>query len=49
MYVVYGTILDSYAGIGGYQIVFTIMAAFAILGILLSSVIVRQMNTVKKA
>lgn len=42
MYAVYGFILDSYVGIQGYRIVFTIMAVFAILGVLLSTFIIHK-------
>lgn len=44
MYAVYGSILDTYAGLAGYQIVFTLMSAFAIAGILLSSYILKQIK-----
>lgn len=41
MYAVYGSILDTYAGLTGYQIVFSIMSVFAILGVLLSTYILK--------
>lgn len=48
MYAVYGSILDSHAGIAGYQIVFTVMAVFALLGILLSTYIVKRIHPITK-
>lgn len=45
MYAVYGGILDKFDGIAGYRIVFIIMAAFALGGILLSTFI---LGTIKK-
>lgn len=39
MYAVYGGILDKFEGIAGYRIVFTIMAVFALGGIMLSTYI----------
>lgn len=45
MYAVYGGILDSFAGINGYRIVFAVMAVFALGGIGLSTYILK---TIKK-
>lgn len=42
---VYGSILDSHQGIDGYQIVFTVMTVFAILGVLLSTYITHRIKT----
>ena len=44
MYAVYGSILDSHQGIDGYQIVFTVMTVFAILGALLSTYITHRIK-----
>lgn len=44
MYAVYGSILDSHQGIDGYQIVFTVMTVFAILGVLLSTYITHRIK-----
>ena len=44
MYAVYGSILDSHQGIAGYQIVFTVMTVFAILGVLLSTYITHRIK-----
>ncbi len=48
MYAVYGGILDSVSGIAGYRIVFMIMAAFALGGILLSTYILGIIKRQKK-
>ena len=44
MYAVYGSILDSHQGIDGYQIVFTVMTVFTILGVLLSTYITHRIK-----
>lgn len=48
MYAVYGGILDSVSGIAGYRIVFMIVAAFALGGILLSTYILGIIKRQKK-
>lgn len=49
MYAVYGGILDRFPGIGGYRIVFAIMACFAVGGILLSTYILALIKKTKAA
>ena len=48
MYAVYGGILDQFTGITGYRIVFAIMAAFAVGGLLLSTYILGIIRNQKK-
>jgi predicted MFS family arabinose efflux permease len=43
-YSLYGNMLDRFAGITGYRIVFMIMIGFAILGFVVSSILVRIVN-----
>lgn len=40
-YLLYGSVLDKYPGIDGYQIVFSLMAGFAVLGFFVSSFLIR--------
>lgn len=49
MYSVYGNILDRNPGMGGYRMVFLIMALFAAGGVLLSSYILTVIKATKKA
>ena len=44
MYSVYGNILDRNPGLGGYRIVFLVMAAFAVFGFLLSTYILSKIK-----
>ncbi|HIT64372.1 MAG TPA: hypothetical protein IAC37_08025 [Candidatus Ventrimonas merdavium] len=43
MYAIYGAILDNTDGLSGYRIVFLMMAVFAVLGIFLSTYIVKHL------
>lgn len=43
-YPMYGYILDNYPGILGYKIVFTIMACFALLGIIISTILIKKLK-----
>ena len=48
IYTLYGYILDNNNGIKGYNIIFSIMACFSILGILISSILLKNIkNKVK--
>ena len=49
MYAVYGGILDHIPGLAGYRVVFFVMAAFAVLGFLLSSYTFRLIRKEAKA
>ena len=49
MYAVYGGILDHIPGLSGYRVVFFVMAAFAVLGFLLSSYTFRLIRKEAKA
>ncbi len=49
MYAIYGAILDKVPGVGGYRIVFLVMGAFAVIGVLLSSYILRVIKAQKAA
>ncbi len=44
MYAIYGNILDRFAGVTGYRIVFIIMAVFAIAGVFMSTFILRSIK-----
>lgn len=48
MYAVYGNILDRFAGLSGYRIVFLMMAVFGVCGFLLSTYIIRTIKKDKK-
>lgn len=47
MYTIYGSILDNNAGIKGYNIIFIIMLCFSILGIIISSMLLKQIYNKK--
>lgn len=47
-YSLYGSMLDKHPGIAGYRIVFTLMIVFAVLGIFISSILLRMINNKKK-
>lgn len=44
MYAVYGKILDTLPGLGGYRVVFVVMAVFAVLGFFLSQYILKRIR-----
>lgn len=48
MYAVYGNILDRFEGLGGYRIVFLMMAVFGVCGFFLSTYILRSIKKDKK-
>lgn len=48
MYAVYGNILDKVEGLGGYRIIFLLMAAFGVCGFLLSTYIIKTIKKDKK-
>lgn len=48
MYAVYGNILDRFSGLGGYRIIFIMMAVFGICGFLLSTYILGIVKKEKK-
>ncbi|MBI6871961.1 MFS transporter [Clostridium aciditolerans] len=48
-YSIYGNILDKTPGIGGYKHVFMLMTAFAIIGFIISSILVNIVNKRKQA
>lgn len=49
MKLIYGWILDAYAGLSGYRIVFIIMVVFAVLGMVSSTFVVKAINRQKEA
>lgn len=48
-YSIYGSMLDKTPGMAGYRHVFMLMTAFAVLGFIVSSVLVRMVNKKKQA
>lgn len=46
--IIYGAQLDAHPGVEGYKIVFIIMAVLAVLGILISTILVKRINTISK-
>lgn len=47
-YLIYGNILDNNPGIAGYKIVFGIMAGFAVLGIFVSTFLIKRIKKAKE-
>ena len=47
--IIYGSQLDAHPGITGYKIVFTMMAGIAVVGIVISSVLVKLIDKKKAA
>ena len=48
-YTLYGSMLDAHPGIAGYRMVFTTMIGFAILGILITTVLIKMIDKQNKA
>lgn len=46
-YSLYGNLLDKYPGFLGYRLVFIVMACFAVLGLLITSYLVKMINDKK--
>jgi sugar phosphate permease len=48
-YSIYGSMLDKTPGLGGYKHVFILMAAFAVMGFVITSILVSKINKKKQA
>lgn len=43
-YTLYGSLLDNFAGIKGYNYIFSVMVAFSLLGFLCATLLTRRMQ-----